>query len=1214
MNSRAEALNPNSAPSRDSNFAGHTTSHDLPIWKSAIGSLAPARSARRALPSLCSGNPFRGFPSRSSQQVWKPALRLAVGRAAIQVLTAASISIAGLIEPAARADTATNPNSQAIEGTVEFIQPMESGRLDLKLISGTNRMDVTVEHPNGNCPTQFSRIRVNVASGGSSAVTVSNLDQIQFLTGLQRPLATSVAELCRLGTEGQHIACVAHLEGQVLAASPGRGTFAIKDSTGVALLEMKTRERDEFVSPGQVVILEGNAVVEGDCVVLRDFPVVDNNDTHSMNEESGGIFLTAGRHPFELSWFNWLLPYGLEVYYEGPGLPRQRVPDAVLFHTKTGPASGSARLVPGVDYRCYEGYWLRVPDFDRLIPVKEGAVSNFDLSVISRDVNVGLQFSGCIEVPRAGIYTFSTKSDDGSLLYVDEKPPSVEVTGTNALPAPIVMGQSPGANDDDVWAQTEGTVTFAAAENGMLELGLASEAGQIHVEVADDTGASAHDLLKRRVRATGISLSTYTSEGQSVAGKLLVPGMEQVQMLDEPEAANRQGTSSNSGQASGAVTLPVLTTVEQIKELNRHEWDRGYPVKLRGVITAVLDSGFFIHDSSGSIYARWHPPTDPAVPRVGDFWEIEGTTFAEFAPNIHVQSATWIGRGTLPEPVRPTWDQLINGSLDTDYVEVPGIVTAIDDGGVTLLTRTGKISIQLPDVDPALLGRYENALVRVRGCVVPARNIRTQQVELGQIDMINATIDVDEPAPANPFSAPLEHASDLLMFDPRAGALQRVKIAGQIVHGGPGEYFMMDGHDGLRFFPKTNVMLTAGDLVQVVGFPELGGPSPFLREAVVRKIGSAPLPLPMPVPPDSLFSRRYDSTLVQVRARLTGIVRTLSEQALELQIGTRGFVARLRTSDGLLPELSPGSLLELTGVYDGQGGDLASGREIDSFDILLNSSSDITVLARPSWWTLRHMLTIVGIMAVAIVGALIWIRLLHKRVEERSAQLAAEVRRREQTERQRELERERTRIARDLHDDLGATLTQIRFLSAVESRDSQVPEGARARMSQISEKSHEMVASLDEIVWAVNPVNDSMPHLASYLCHFAEEFFRPTPIRCRLDVDDSLPQATFTSELRHNLYLAVREAMNNISKHSKASEAWLRIRFEKSELRITVEDNGCGFTLGAGSSGEGLVNMRQRLEKVGGRFEIRTQPGGGTICEFRLPLEVDGRSGLIPIG
>jgi signal transduction histidine kinase len=148
-----------------------------------------------------------------------------------------------------------------------------------------------------------------------------------------------------------------------------------------------------------------------------------------------------------------------------------------------------------------------------------------------------------------------------------------------------------------------------------------------------------------------------------------------------------------------------------------------------------------------------------------------------------------------------------------------------------------------------------------------------------------------------------------------------------------------------------------------------------------------------------------------------------------------------------------------------------------------------------------------------------------------------------------------------------------------------------------------MVASLDEIVWAVNPANDALPHLATYLCQFAEEFFRATPIPCRLDVADPLPPVPLTSEVRHNLYLAVREALNNIAKHSKATEVWLRVQCADNELHITVEDNGRGFAAASlKDSRSGLANMRRRLAKIGGRFECASQPGAGTTCRIWLPL------------
>ena len=1187
-------------------------------------------------------------------------------------------------------NVAAAQSNTVVEGTVERIRALSDQQLELTVVSETNRVALKVENANGNIPALSSRIRATgdpVASGQDEMprLNVSGLTQIHYLTGIALPLATNVAQVWWLGGSGQHIECVTYLQGLVLAASPGRRTFAVLDGTGVALLEMPAY--GPLVAPGQEIILEGNCLVEGHRVLLRNSPVVKNDDIHTMLEKSGAVYLSAGKHPLHLAWFNQEFPYGLEVYFQGPGLTRQRIPDSALFRKETDSTSGVERWVNGLDYRCFEGDWLQVPDFDRLMPVKQGTVGNFDTSVFSRVNDVGLQFTGYVDVPREGIYTFTTISDDGSLLFIDETPPMLEVTGTNAIPGPtlLTVRQSLRPDQDDFWAETEGTVTFAGERAGMLELELSADAGRMSVEVADGLGGSPQLLLNSRIRVTGICEATHLTDGQLVAGRLLAPGVDQIESLELPPEQwnnhpvvavkslsalnappgtekivhvrgklhsrgdgsydledgtgsvrvettqpppqnedgfveilgrlNRVGTNVDLQFAicreitdrsrESSLALPTLLTVEQIKSLNREEWQRGYPVKIRGVITAVLDSGFFIHDSTRSIYARWLPPTDQAVPRVGDYWEIEGNTFAEFAPNIQVSRATHIGTGILPEPLRPAWDQLINGSLDTEYIEVQGIITSVAPDEVTLLTRAGKIGLELPNVQPQELRRDADGLVRVRGCVMPVRDIHTQQVVPGRMRLVNASIALDEPPPADLFSIPLKHAADLLLFDLRAGALQRVKIEGQIVHKGDGQLFLMDGAEGLRVLPKSMSGLRGGDRVEAVGFADLGGPSPLIREAEVRRTGGGALPLAVPLRSDPPLDRRFDATLVQVQARLSAINRDPAEQVLELQSGTRGFVARLKTHDGLLPVILPGSLLELTGVYSGQGSDLASGRKINSFELLLNSPSDVRVLARPSWWTVRHTLTFLGGMALVILAGLVWIALLRRQVEERSQQLANEIRRHEHTERRRELEAERIRIARDLHDDLGATLTQIRFLSAVESRDAQLPGTTRTRMEQVSHKSNEMVASLDEIVWAVNPANDSVPNLANYLCHFAEEFFRSTPMRCRLDVDDNLPPVTLTSEVRHNVYLAVREALNNIAKHSAATEVWLRINARPPGwLGLTIEDNGRGFAPAADAPGaDGLANMRLRMEKIGGRFEFETRVGAGVVCRLFLPVE-----------
>src|SRR5262249_18409493 len=147
----------------------------------------------------------------------------------------------------------------------------------------------------------------------------------------------------------------------------------------------------------------------------------------------------------------------------------------------------------------------------------------------------------------------------------------------------------------------------------------------------------------------------------------------------------------------------------------------------------------------------------------------------------------------------------------------------------------------------AVLKSYEGALIRLRGCLFASWDQGTHQVNVSEIRMFAPLVTVVEPAPANPFSATAKRVTDLLLFDPQASALRRVKVSGQIVHAHGGEYYAMDGANGFRFVSKENTELGVGDLVEVAGFPALTGPSPLLQEAVVRSTGKATLPAARPL-------------------------------------------------------------------------------------------------------------------------------------------------------------------------------------------------------------------------------------------------------------------------------------------------------------------------------------------------------------------------------
>ena len=214
-------------------------------------------------------------------------------------------------------------------------------------------------------------------------------------------------------------------------------------------------------------------------------------------------------------------------------------------------------------------------------------------------------------------------------------------------------------------------------------------------------------------------------------------------------------------------------------------------------------------------------------------------------------------------------------------------------------------------------------------------------------------------------------------------------------------------------------------------------------------------------------------------------------------------------------------------------------------------------------------------------------------------------------EQERVLERERTRIAQDLHDEMGAKLCRISFLSEHVRRNhnGMAPE-LRHQIASISDASREVLHSLDEIVWAVNPQNDTLEHVVSYIGHYASEFFQETGIECKVNIAGRPPSYSLSAQLRHNLLLAVHEAFTNVLKHSKANQVDVAILLSADAFEVTVSDNGAGFDLSSITSlenssnpaGDGLRNMRQRLSDISGRCSIDSNVGKGTTVQFVLPL------------
>jgi PAS domain S-box-containing protein len=211
--------------------------------------------------------------------------------------------------------------------------------------------------------------------------------------------------------------------------------------------------------------------------------------------------------------------------------------------------------------------------------------------------------------------------------------------------------------------------------------------------------------------------------------------------------------------------------------------------------------------------------------------------------------------------------------------------------------------------------------------------------------------------------------------------------------------------------------------------------------------------------------------------------------------------------------------------------------------------------------------------------------------------------RRIREERLEELERVRKRIATDLHDDIGSTLTRISLLGEVArqqagSTDRSVVEP----LSSIASLSRELVDSMSDIVWAINPKKDHLSDLSQRMRHFASDLFTARQVDFRFRTPDTDGDVAVGANVRRELFLVFKEAVNNVVRHSACTEAALEFRAEPDGLVLVVSDNGRGFDVRRASDGHGLLSMRQRTEALGGRFEVISTPGEGTLLSFTIPF------------
>ncbi len=675
------------------------------------------------------------------------------------------------------------------------------------------------------------------------------------------------------------------------------------------------------------------------------------------------------------------------------------------------------------------------------------------------------------------------------------------------------------------------------------------------------------------------------------------------------------GLGDARSAAAEASAVAELRTASAVRGLTVEQARQQRRVRLRGVVTFFDTTLYsrFIQDDTAGIYLF-----DSGLPlsfTPGQVVEVEGTTSpGEYAPIVVPDLVRPVGEAPLPKPKPVTYDQLASGQEDSQFVEIVGIVrwVHLDEASqyhlVEIATGGGRLSVYARQLPVKRTEDLLDSTVRVRGVCSTQFNHQRQLFAIRLMVPRADDLVIEEPAPREPFAIATRPTGSLLQFAPREAYGHRVKVAGTVIYHAPGQaLFLQAGDQGVEVQTKAGEPLQVGDQVEALGFVGQGEYTPILQDAIYQKIAAGQPPAPASITSDEALKGKHDCRLVELSAKLIDRALHGSERYLILQNGDFIFYAYLKQTNGAdaFAVLENGSRVSVTGVCRIEPGEWHAGEDwrAKSFRVQLRSAGDVVLLQAPPWWTLKKVLWIAGALGFVAVAAFSWVMVLHRQVAERTRQLETQIQERQRAERWREIEQERARVAHDLHDDLGAGLTEVNMLSSLVKSSATSAEEKKRYLDDLTETARRMVTSLDEIVWAVNPRNDSIASLASYFGSYAQRLLELASVSCGLDVAEDLPEYPLDPKFRQEIFLAFKEALTNVIRHAHATQVWLRISVADGNLLVEVSDNGRGLETQVRHAGDdGIANMNERMRSLGGSCEISGDAKNGTSVKFRAPL------------
>ena len=649
-----------------------------------------------------------------------------------------------------------------------------------------------------------------------------------------------------------------------------------------------------------------------------------------------------------------------------------------------------------------------------------------------------------------------------------------------------------------------------------------------------------------------------------------------------------------------------LTAAAEIRNLGSDGASPGLPVRLRGVVTYSEQTDFhaiFLQDESAGIYVK--DVADETIQQ-GQVVEIEGVTASgDFAPIV--QAHTWriLGTAPLPKARAVTAAEMRGGQLDSQWLEVHGIVRAVTPHTpgryyLEIAMERDPLRVMLSGFPEDRIPALVDSRVRVRGVCFTKRNSSKQWLAnyLGVSGIEQVTIEESAPDSA---ALPVQTIARLFRFPPVGTDGHRVKVQGIVLYAQPGGMaFVKDETQALQVQTRDNFPVAPGDRVEVLGFPVGGGFYPLMEEARLRVVEHGVLPLPIPAAIADVMAGRFGGELVQLEARLVDSVHRPGESVFILQDAGQLFVARLSGARPIANVPPVGSKLRLSGVCLLPA--LADWEHTApirpaSFEMLLRDMADVVVLEAPSWWTVRRIATALAIVTGILVAAMIWVVMLRHRVVTQTKLIENKIQQEATLE-------ERTRIARELHDTLAQGFVGIAFqLEAVATHLSETAHEARGHLDIALTMVRHSLAEARRSVMNLRAQALEKSDLAGALVETTKSLLGSSQVRFELHTKG---RARRLSPLVENNILRIgQEAITNAVKYSMGDSIQIHLLYSNEITELRVKDFGTGFDTSKVKQTEGshfgLRGMRERAREMNAELVINSQPGLGTVITVTVP-------------